>query len=106
MVAMLLGMVLLAGAAGAAAPTITEYSAGIGAGGGHGGVAAAADGNIWFTETQYPGDHVGKITPAGVVTEYHAGISASSFPYWLAAGPDGNVWFTEQSGNRIGKITP
>src|SRR3954467_9500892 len=84
-----LGALLLATAAGAAAPTITEYPAGSLPW----GIAPGPDGNLWFTDACCGG--VGKITPVGVVTEYRAGISAGSSPSRIAAGPDGNLWFTE-----------
>ncbi|HEY8772990.1 MAG TPA: HYR domain-containing protein [Gaiellaceae bacterium] len=96
-------MLVLASAAGAAAPTITEYGAGITAGSGSFGIAAGPDGNLWFTE--YAGSRIGRITTAGAVTEYSAGITAGSSPYGIAAGPDDNLWFTEFIGDRIGKIT-
>ena len=51
------------------------------------------DGNLWFTE--FVGDRIGRITPAGVVTEFSAGITPSSDPHGITAGPDGNLWFTE-----------
>jgi hypothetical protein len=43
-------VLLLASAAAAAAPTITEYGAGINGGSGPAGIAAGPDGNLWFTE--------------------------------------------------------
>jgi streptogramin lyase len=103
LVAVWLGVLLLASAAGAAAPTITEYHAGITAGSIPRGIAAGPDGNLWFTEEN--ANRIGKITPAGVVTEYRVGSTANSNPYGIAGGPDGNLWFTEVAG-RIGKITP
>ena len=106
LVAVSLGIVLLASAAGAAAPTITEYRAGITSGSGPQWIAAGPDGNLWFTERS--GNRLGKITPAGVVTEYSAGITAGSGPGAIVAGPDGNLWFTETHypGDQVGKITP
>jgi streptogramin lyase len=67
------------------------------------GIAAGADGNIWFTE--YTSNKIGRITPAGVITEYVV-PTANSAPRQIAAGPDGNLWFTEFSANQIGRITP
>ena len=78
--------------------------AGITAGAGPRGITAGPDGNLWFTE--YDGDRIGRITPAGVVTEFSAGITAGAGPRGIAAGPDGNLWFTEFAGDRIGRITP
>jgi streptogramin lyase len=83
---------------------ITEFTAGITSGSIPEGIAAGPDGNLWFTE--FGGNRIGRITPAGVVTEFSAGITSGSSPAGIAAGPDGNLWFTEFSGNRIGRITP
>jgi streptogramin lyase len=98
----LASFVFLAGSAGA--QVVTEFSAGITEGAGPYGITAGPDGNLWFTE--YDGNRIGRITPAGVVTEFSAGITAGAGPYGITAGPDGNLWFTEPSGNRIGRITP
>ena len=51
---------------GASAQVVTEFSAGITAGGGPFGITAGPDGNLWFTEQ---GGTIGPITPLGVVTE-------------------------------------
>ena len=56
------------------------------------GIAAGPDGNLWFTE--YDGDRIGRITPAGVVTEFSAGITRTATDR-DHGGPDGNLWFTE-----------
>lgn len=84
------------------AQTVTEYSSGITANSGPAEIASGPDGNLWFTE--YAGQRIGRITPAGVVTEYT--LSAGAFPSGIAAGPDGNLWFTEYGANKIGRITP
>jgi streptogramin lyase len=82
---------------------ITEFTAGINSNSTPTGIAAGADGNLWFTE-QYV-DGIGRITPSGAVTEFSSGITGNSFPENITAGPDGNLWFTELIGNRIGRIT-
>ncbi|MSW95347.1 MAG: hypothetical protein F2796_00940 [Actinobacteria bacterium] len=82
---------------------MTEFSAGITVGSYPVGIAAGADGNLWFTELGGP--RIGRITPLGVVTEFSAGITALSGPTRLAPGPDGNMWFTEDNGGQIGRIT-
>jgi virginiamycin B lyase len=82
---------------------VTEFSAGLTAGGRPMGVAAGPDGNLWFTENA--GDRIGRITPEGVITEFSAGITPGSAPLGITAGPDGNLWFTENAGSRIGRIT-
>jgi streptogramin lyase len=104
--AIALGLALcLAGIVSAPAQSqvITEFTAGISPGATPLFIAAAPDGNLWFTELA---DRIGKITTAGVVTEYGSGISAGAYPLGIAVGPDGNLWFTEYHGDRIGKITP
>ena len=67
------------------------------------GIAAAPDGNVWFTE--FGGSRVGRITPAGRVDDYStgSGISANSGPNGIVTGPDGDLWFTEETGGRIGQ---
>ncbi|MEO8584735.1 MAG: Ig-like domain-containing protein [Acidobacteriota bacterium] len=66
------------------------------------GIAAGADGNLWFTG--YNSNRIGRVTPAGVFTEFSIPTSLSR-SHGIAAGPDGNLWFTEESGNKIGRIT-
>ena len=73
------------------------------------GITAGPDGNLWFTE--FFGNNIGKITPAGEITEFTIptgapGLGTTSGASSVAAGPDGNLWFTEFSGNKIGQITP
>jgi streptogramin lyase len=67
------------------------------------GIAAGPDGNMWFTE--FTGDKIGRITPAGDIVEF-AVPTADSHPKGIAAGPDGNLWFTESYARKIGRITP
>jgi hypothetical protein len=95
----LASLCLLSG--GAWAQVITEFSAGISAGATPVGITAGPDGNVWFTE--YSGNRIGRITPAGIVTEFSTGIAGAT-PGRVAAGPDGNLWFTGFNG--IGRITP
>src|SRR4051794_25274189 len=75
--------------AAAAAPTITEFTAGITATGNF-LIATGADGNLWFPERD--GDAIGRITPSGTVTEFSTGITGGAAPFGVAAGPDGNIW--------------
>src|SRR5205823_5779856 len=65
------------------------------------GIVTGPDGNLWFTE--FSGNNIGRITPAGELMEFPA-LAAFSYPYDIAKGPDGNLWFTENIG-KIGKIT-
>jgi len=64
-------------------------------------IVLGPDGNLWFTE--YGGDKIGRITPAGAITEYPL-PQAGSAAIAIAVGPDGNLWFCEEGGNRIGKM--
>ena len=83
---------------GAQPPSFTEYR---GVSGAY-GIAAGADGAIWFTE-RAPGK-IGVITPSGTIAEYALPSSAAD-PRNITAGPDGALWFTEGTGNKIGRIT-
>src|ERR1700680_2712113 len=51
---------------GASAQVVTEFSAGITAGGGPFGITAGADGNLWFTEQR---GTIGQIPPLRVVPQ-------------------------------------
>jgi virginiamycin B lyase len=65
------------------------------------GMAAGADGNMWF------GEQVGKIakvTTGGAIKEFT--LRSGAHPGWLTAGPDGNVWFTDVALPGVGRITP
>ncbi len=64
-------------------------------------IAAGPDGDLWFTE--FSGNAIGRITPAGVITEF-AIPTAGSGPIGIAAGPDGNVWFAESEGAQVGRF--
>jgi streptogramin lyase len=66
-------------------------------------IAAGPDGNVWFTE--FAGNNIARITPAGVITEFPV-PTINSFPTGITTGPDGNVWFTEEFTRKIGRITP
>src|ERR1700730_441861 len=65
-------MCLLSFTARAAGPSITEFDI-LTPGGGPGGIVAALDGNVWFTEAS--ANKIGRITPNGIVTEFAAGIA-------------------------------
>lgn len=82
--------------------TVTNYTAGFTACAGPYGIAAGADGNLWFTE--YNASGYGRMTPSGATTEF-SNILANSAPALMAAGPDGNVWFPESAGGNIVRAT-
>lgn len=65
-------------------------------------ITTGPDGNIWFAEQN--GNHVGRVTPAGVVTEFPLTVNGQLDG--IAPGPDGNVWFTDFSNTAVEKITP
>jgi streptogramin lyase len=67
------------------------------------GMAAGADGNLWFVDCS--GSRIGRITTAGVATAFITGITAASGLRDITAGPDGNLWFTEFGVDKIGRIT-
>ncbi len=63
-------------------------------------IALGPDKNIWFTE--YEGDSIGMMTPAGEVMRFP--IAPDGIAERLTGGPDGAVWFTDPKGNRIGRM--
>jgi virginiamycin B lyase len=65
-------------------------------------IALGSDGNLWVTE--YAGDQIARVTPAGAVTEFPI-PSQQSAPAGIVAGSDGNLWFIEQNGNNVGRMT-
>ncbi|HXD59985.1 MAG TPA: hypothetical protein VN606_18810 [Thermoleophilaceae bacterium] len=69
------------------------------------GIAAGADGNVWFVENRRTG--YGRINPStGKIDEFTDGLTPGSQPSEITPGPDGALWFTEEVGSRIGKLTP
>ena len=70
------------------------------------GIALGLDGNLWFTE--FAGNKIGMITPAGSVTEFPLPTNSqgqSSQPRVILRAPDGALWFTMTNDSRIGRIT-
>ena len=74
---------------------ITEFSSGLNTGSVPVGVAAGADGNLWFTDESVTTPAVGRVTPAGTITEFSTGLNTGSIPGSITPGPDGNLWFTD-----------
>ena len=103
-IAALVAAGVCASAAGAATPTVREFSTGLTAGAGPKGIAAGPDGNLWFTEADGDGG-IGRISTSGVIREFTSGITPSVEPSAIAAGPDGNLWFTELFNSKLGRIT-
>jgi streptogramin lyase len=69
------------------------------------GIAAGADGNVWFVENRRAA--YGRINPStGKIDEFTDGLTPGSQPAEITPGPDGTLWFTEEVGSRIGKLTP
>jgi streptogramin lyase len=61
------------------------------------GIAAGADGNVWFTEGS--GNAICRITTSGTITCFKEGLVASSKPNGLTAVPGSDkLWFTDVSG--------
>jgi streptogramin lyase len=62
------------------------------------GIAAAPDGNLWFTE--YYAGTIGRITPQGSIQNIQRSLRQFTVPEPtggladITAGPDGNLWFT------------
>ncbi|MGA9856680.1 MAG: hypothetical protein WBQ18_02390 [Solirubrobacteraceae bacterium] len=69
-------------------------------------IAAAAGGDLWFTDEGAP-PAIGRITPGGRIREFSRGLSRGSEPFGITPGRGGDLWFTDQ-GTRpaIGRITP
>lgn len=64
------------------------------------GIAHAADGNLWFAESN--AGAIAFVNPQGAFRFF---LIPSGFnPTQVSRGPDGNVWFTEQDGNRVGRV--
>jgi virginiamycin B lyase len=64
-------------------------------------IALGPDGNLWVTE--YAGDQIAQVTPAGAVTEFPIPTQQSA-PAGIVAGSDGALWFIEQNGNNVGRM--
>ena len=82
------------------------------------GIAAAPDGNLWFTENLVvggsTGQSIGRMTPAGIFSAFPLhGLPAYSYLRQVITGPDGNLWFSIEGSDpnynavgEIGRITP
>ncbi|HLK66778.1 MAG TPA: hypothetical protein VKU19_25265 [Bryobacteraceae bacterium] len=103
-----IGLLVLAAAACSAQVTFTEFPVPT-SDSGPNFIVAGPDGNLWFTE--FRGNKIARITPAGVISEFPLAPNpaspefGSNVPNGITMGPDGNLWFTELFGNKIGRIT-
>ena len=87
------------------AGAITEFDVPAPPGGNAGarGIAAGADGNLWFVEEF--ANKVVKMTTDGLMTAFVI-PTPRSVPNGIVAGPDGNLWFTEYAAGKVAQITP
>jgi streptogramin lyase len=95
---------------------VTEFSAGIPAGGGIRDLVAGADGNLWFTLSgaAYPPSRsrpsaIGRVTPGGAVTLFRTGLRNRSAPGEIVAAAGGDLWFVDDAYSQppeIGRVTP
>jgi streptogramin lyase len=102
----LAALVTAFGASPAAAhePWVTEFNAGLTLNIGAWDIAAADDGNLWFTQDAL--NTFSRITPSAVITDFPDAILGGG-PRGITAGPDGNIWVAEAGGNgAIARMTP
>jgi streptogramin lyase len=95
-------MVQAAGYVSSIAPgsfAISQYTV---AGGSLYGIAAGADGNLWFTDSG--NNAIRTINPSTHAISSYPIPTGSSGPEGICAGPDSNLWFVESNGNNIGRI--
>jgi virginiamycin B lyase len=67
---------------------------------GPGGIAAAPDGTIWFTQELT--DNIARISNAGAITEGKA--VKGSTPVGVTVAPNGNPWYTMTDANKIATL--
>jgi streptogramin lyase len=69
------------------------------------GIAACADGSVWFTEENTGGTAViGRVNAAGVVSEINTPISGNLGG--IACAPDSSIWFTGFDANSVVRRSP
>jgi streptogramin lyase len=85
---------------------LRQVSGGIPAGAQPTSMVHAVDGNFWFTE--FGGNAIGRITPAGVVSQFSlASLGADTGPLDLVSdSANGFLYFTENNTGVIGRINP
>ncbi len=69
------------------------------------GLAAGADGSLWFVGHRASGaDVLGRIDGSGGLSEFPLGPSPGPGGR-IAAAPDGSLWFTEPGAGQVGRVT-
>ena len=92
------------GTAAAHEPEVTEFNAGLILPIGAWDIAAAKDGNLWFTQDLL--STFSRITPSAVITDFPDAVLGGG-PRGVTAGPDGNMWVAEAGGSgAIARVTP
>ena len=85
-------------------PWVTEFNAGLTLNIGAWDIAAAKDGNLWFTQDVL--NTFSRITPSAVLTDFPDAVLGGG-PRGITAGPDGNIWVAEAGGDgAIARVTP
>src|SRR5260370_37951262 len=67
-------------------------------------ITMGPDGALWFVETGFSTNKIGRITIAGAFSEFQI-PTAGSLPRVITTGADGALWFTEAGAGKIGRIT-
>ena len=103
-----LGVVLLAAASpAAAAPTVTEHSAGLTDNAGLADIVLGPDGKLWFAEKSI--NKIGRVTPGDppLIEEFDLPVGFSE-PFNVTVGPDGKIWTTAKGvdGGTVVRIDP
>lgn len=69
------------------------------------GPTIGPDGAVWFVETGYYGNRIGRLRrDTGELTEFLIPTPQAD-PFGIAAGPDGALWFTESGSGKLGRIS-
>jgi virginiamycin B lyase len=69
------------------------------------GITLGPDGALWFTESGFSSNKIGRITTAEVISSEYPVPTANSGLSGITLGPDGALWFTENVGSKIRRIT-
>ena len=90
----------------AAAPVVTEFSAGMTPNAELGDIVLGPDGKLWFTEKAI--DKIGRVTPGNPpLIEEFALPAGFTDPFNITVGPDNKIWFTCSNGaGAVCRINP